>query len=162
MREPVVHAPAIGFANKLNAEPDLGQGYYADIKLIKRTTRYESHNPLFGLWPAQFRQNIGIEQPRHQDPTSRTGRRSRVGSRSISLYREACIAATKSAPVAARVPFDARALCSAISAEDFNASIRASSAVWNEPFFIHSRMSASISGLWISIVAWRLSVSILP
>jgi hypothetical protein len=91
---------AIGLTDQLNAEANLGEGYSADVKLIKRTTGNERHNLLFGLGPPQFREDVRIEQPRHQNPESRTGIRSRPGSSPISLNGEACIASTSSAPVA--------------------------------------------------------------
>jgi hypothetical protein len=66
VREPVIQlGPAIGFRNTLDAEPYLGQGHDADMKLVERTSGDESHNPLFRPWPTQFGEDIGIEQPRH-------------------------------------------------------------------------------------------------
>ena len=54
------------------------------------------------LWfrpePAQFGQDVGVEQPRHQNLTSRTGGRWLGTSRPISLQGDACIAATSTAP----------------------------------------------------------------
>jgi hypothetical protein len=97
--EPLIEIGApIGLTDQLNAETNFGEGYSADVKLIERTTGNESHNPLFRLGPPQLREDIRIEQPRNQNPASRTGIRSRRGSSPISLNGEACIASTNSAP----------------------------------------------------------------
>jgi hypothetical protein len=47
IRQPVIEVrAAIGLSDQLNAEANLGEGYSADVKLIKRTTGNERHN----LW----------------------------------------------------------------------------------------------------------------
>ena len=86
MCEPIIQlGPPIRFRDKLYAEAKLGEGYHADIELRERTVGDEGHNLPLRPGTAQLGQDIGIEQPRHQNAISRTGMRSRPGSRSISL-----------------------------------------------------------------------------
>jgi hypothetical protein len=87
-------------ADKLNTKSNFGHGYDANVKIVKRLPSNESHNLRFRLRPTQFGQDIGVEQPGHQNSTLRTGRRLPKASMLISLYGEDCIAATRAAPVA--------------------------------------------------------------
>jgi len=64
--EPVVQlGAAVGFIDKLDAEPDLGKSYRANVKLIKRATGDKAYDLGFRFWAAQFGQDIGIEKPCH-------------------------------------------------------------------------------------------------
>jgi len=90
---PVIQlCPATGLANPPDSKSNLTEGDCADVKLIEGTTG-----------------------------ESRTGRRSREGSRSVSWYGEACIAATRSAPVGAEISSDRPASCRDGSGDDWSA-----------------------------------------
>jgi hypothetical protein len=68
--EPIIEiGAAIGLTDQLNAEANLGEGYSADVKLIKRTTGNERHNLLLRLGPPQFRENIRIEPTTPSEPS---------------------------------------------------------------------------------------------
>jgi len=62
VHQPVVQFnPAMGLVDKFDAKSNLGQGYYADVKLLQRAAGYEGHD--FPIRPGspQFRQDIGIQ-----------------------------------------------------------------------------------------------------
>jgi len=93
------HRPLAGIADRSNPKPNLGEGYNTNGKLVERASRNEFHHPGERSWPPQLRENICIQQPHHQNTTSRTGEGSPPDSRQISLNGEACIAATSSVPI---------------------------------------------------------------
>src|SRR6202790_4489212 len=69
------------------------------MEQFERLGGYECENFAFRLGAAQLGENVGVEQPAGQNRTSRTGMAVRFGSRSISRYGEACMAAIKDSPV---------------------------------------------------------------
>src|SRR6202035_2523564 len=100
MREPVVEfGAATGVGNAFNAEANFSEGHRADMEQFERLGGYECENFAFRLGAAQLGENVGVEQPAGQNRTSRTGMAVRFGSRSISRYGEACMAAIKDSPV---------------------------------------------------------------
>jgi hypothetical protein len=85
VREPVVELGAtVGVADEFDAEADFGNGRRADIEEIERLRGDEGEDFVFWLGTAQFRQDVGIEQPPRHKETSLTGIGARFGSMSMS------------------------------------------------------------------------------
>lgn len=77
-------AAASGVIHHLDAEANLGERNGADVEVIKRLRLNKGHDLGLWPWPPQLRQDVGVEQPTRHNITSRTGVRSRGGSRSQS------------------------------------------------------------------------------
>jgi hypothetical protein len=83
--EPVIEFGApIGVCDAFDAEPEFGERDGADIELFERMRGDEGRHFGLGLWAAQFREDIRVEQPSRHKSTPRTGMRSRPGSMSMS------------------------------------------------------------------------------
>src|SRR5665811_1885171 len=100
VRKPIIPLSAmVGVANEFDTESDFGEDHRAHIERFERLGGDEGEHFLF--WPrsAQFRQNIGVEQPAHHKVTLRTGIIARFGSRSKSRDGESCMATINASPV---------------------------------------------------------------
>ena len=100
VREPIIEFGApLGIRDEFDAETDFGEGHRTHIEKIERLCGDEGEDFTFWLGAAQFREDVGVEQPAGHKETSRTGISVRPGSMLISRCGEACIAAIKASPV---------------------------------------------------------------
>ncbi len=76
-------------ADALDAKPDFGERYRADVEKIERLRGDEGKDFSFRLGAAQLGQDVGIEQPARHKATLRTGIGVRLGSMSMSRCGEA-------------------------------------------------------------------------
>jgi hypothetical protein len=98
--EPFVQfSTAPGITDRFDAETDLCERDGADIKQIKRLRADKGDDLRFGSRPAKFGEYVRVKQPTCHKITSRTGRRSRLGSISMSRRGEACKTSTRAFPV---------------------------------------------------------------
>src|SRR6266851_6829253 len=90
VRQPIIQFRALArIADELDAESDFGKRHHADEEGIERLRGDETHDLRIGPDPAQFRQDVGVEQPAGHNSMSRTGMIARPGSKSISRWGEA-------------------------------------------------------------------------
>src|SRR5262249_45743268 len=98
--QPVVEfRPTTGVGDLFDTKTDLGKRDIAYVQQIKFLRCNEFEHPRFRAWAAQFRDDVGVEQPTVHNTTSRTGNGPRAGSISMSRYGDACSASIKAWPV---------------------------------------------------------------